>query len=197
MKYIYNLELNFKNKYYDFYEWEKNDNIIQFNKIPSYKVSNKDIYNLKNNSIKISKEFLKNKKNIAIFSNKHSVLAIKFDKEGNNKFKSDINIENQEEIINIISKQNYTKLNYKVIKKEKPKFKTRLEIENKNKLIKIINEIYNKKEYDKINYIYLECFDNKKNTIENKLIMIKKEIIKGNDNFYKILNIFKLITQNN
>ena len=59
MKYIYDLELNFKNKYYDFYEWEKKDKITHIKKIPSYKVTDEDIYNLKYNYIKINKDFKK------------------------------------------------------------------------------------------------------------------------------------------
>lgn len=196
MKYIYDLELNFKNKYYDFYEWEKKDKITHIKKIPSYKVTDEDIYNLKYNYIKINKDFFQNKKNYtSIFSNGQTIIAIKFDNNGYNKFKSDINIEEQEEIINLINNQKTIKLNYKIIKKEKIEFKTRLEIENKNKIIKKITKIYNNKEYDKIDYIFLECFGNINNTIEKKYNKIKKEIIKGNDNFYKIYNIFKLISQ--
>ena len=195
MKYIYDLELNLKKKYYDFYEWEKNDNITHIKKIPSYKITDKDIYNLKYNYVKINKDFFQNNNSISLFSNGQSVIAIKFDKEGYNKLKSDVNIEDQEEIINLINKQKTTKIKYKIIKKEKLEFKTRLEIENKNKLLKKITEIYNKKEYDKINYIYLECFNNSNNPIEKKILKIKKEIIKGNDNFYKISDIFKLIAQ--
>lgn len=195
MKYIYNLELNFKNKYYDFYEWDENDKITNIKKIPSYKIKNEDIYNLKYNYIKMNKIF-KNKRNICIFSNGHDIIAIKFDNKGYNKLKSDIKIEDQEEIINIINNQKTIKLNYKIIKKEKIKFKTRLEIENKTKIIKKLTEIYINKEYDIINYIYLECFNNINTTIENKYVKIKKEIIKGNDNFYKVLNIFNLISQN-
>ena len=42
MKYIYDIELNFNNKYYEFYEWEKKDNITHINKIPYYKITNRD-----------------------------------------------------------------------------------------------------------------------------------------------------------
>ena len=193
MKYIYNLNLNFKKKFYDFYEWEKKDKIISINKILSYRITDKDIYNFKYNHIKT--DALKNK--TIIFSDGKTLIAIKFNKKGENLLKSDINIEKQEEIINIIKKQKITKINYKIIKKEKIEFKTRLELENKNYLLKKIGEIYKNKEFDIINYIYLECFNNTNKTIYNKYIKIKKEIIKGNDNFYKIFNIFKLITQNN
>lgn len=195
MKYIYDIKLNFNNEFYEFYEWEKKDKITHMNKIPSYKITNKDIYNLKYNTIKVNKDFFKNKNQTFIFSNGYSVIAVKFNNKGYNKLKSDINIENQEEIINIINNQKTIKLNYKIIKKEKIEFKTRIEKENKNKLIKKITEIYNNKEYNKINYIYLECFNNKNNSVEKKYNIIKKEIIKGKDNFYKIFNIFKLISQ--
>lgn len=198
MKYIYNLKLNFNNKFYEFYEWKKEDILTHIKKIPAYKITDKDMYNLKYNYIKIDKEFFKNKKNIiCIFFSNNTLVAIKFNNKGINKLKSDINIENQEDIINLLNNQKTIKLTYKVLKKEKTEFKTRLEIENTKILIKKLTKIYSNKEYDKINYIYLECFNNLSNSLEDKYKKIKKEIVQGNDNFYKIFNILKLISQKN
>ena len=79
MKYIYNLKLNFNNKFYEFYEWKKEDILTHIKKIPAYKITDKDMYNLKYNYIKIDKEFFKNKKNIiCIFFSNNTLVAIKF-----------------------------------------------------------------------------------------------------------------------
>lgn len=194
MKYIYNLNVNFKDHFYDFYEWNKNDKIITIPKIPILKISNKQFNDLKNNQIKIQNKI---NNNITLFYCKNNLLAIKFNKQGINKLKSDVYIEEESNIISNSKNIRKIKLKYKLLKKEKLSFNTRLENENRNELLKKINKIYNNNEYNIINYIYIECFKKNENNIKKKYKKIKKEIIKGNDNFYKIFNIFKLISQNN
>ena len=55
MDYIYDIVLNFQNKYYDFYEWKKTDKLINIKKILVYKVNNKDYLDLKYNDVIIDK----------------------------------------------------------------------------------------------------------------------------------------------
>lgn len=210
MNYIYDILLNPKSNYYDFFEWNENDSIIHIKKIPAFKVSRKELYDIKNNIVKINETFLntinnktetfnkdkKNYKYTALFSDSKDILAVIFNKNGINKMKSSLTIDEQDEIINIIKFQNQINLKYNLIKKTNINiFKTRFEIENKNKLINEITKIYNNKESEKINYIYLECFGKKERDINKAIDKIKKEIIKGNDNFYKIFNIFKITNQ--
>ena len=45
MNYIYDIYLNFNNIPYDFFEWNKNDNLIHLKKIPIYKVKT-EVFNL-------------------------------------------------------------------------------------------------------------------------------------------------------
>ena len=40
MTYIYDILLNFKEELIEFYDWNKNDNIIHIRKIPLLKISN-------------------------------------------------------------------------------------------------------------------------------------------------------------
>ena len=58
MNYIYDIVLNFQDNYYNFFEWNREDKIKNIIKIPLYRVSDKDINILKNNIIKVSKEFI-------------------------------------------------------------------------------------------------------------------------------------------
>lgn len=212
MKYIYDLDLNFMKEFCDFYEWNKEDIITHINKIISFKIKDKDMLNIKNNNIQIDETFLKKiykktkiyyknktvvKNYIALFITNKDVIAASFNKDGYNIMKSDIQIERQEEIINKIKNQKTTYIKYKIISNNKPQFKTRLEKEIKTKLINQLTKIYLKKEYDKLSYIYLECFNKNNNYIKNKYLKIKKEIIKGDNNFHRIFNIFKLINQTN
>ena len=50
MTYIYDIVLNFNNDFYEFYEWEKNDNLTLIKKIPLIKVESDfldQVFNLK------------------------------------------------------------------------------------------------------------------------------------------------------
>ena len=207
MNYIYDIYINLQNTPYDFYDWNEEDDILHIKKIPAFKISTIDFKNIKNNIVKIDKkildkiyhkteQFKKNEKekisNIALFSNGIDAVAIKFNKNRINKLKSCLTIDDNKEVIDIINKQKETKINYKIIKKQKqPFFKTRLEKENEIFINKELNIIYNSKNYKKINYICLECFGKTEKNLNKAIKKIKKEIIKGNDNLYKIFNTFK------
>lgn len=197
MNYIYDIYLNFKTKYIEFFEWNKNDNIRHYKKITILKTSSKDLYNFKKNIIQIlDNQIIKEK--IIIISDEKDALAVLFNKKGINKMKSDLNIEDKEEIINLIKTQNKKELKYIILhKKNNIIFNTRFEIENKKKLLKEIEIISKNKELDKIKYIYMECFNKEEKNINKMTNKIKKEIIKQNDNFYIIYNIFKILKQNN
>lgn len=205
MNYTYDIYINFQNSFFDFYEWNKNDKIIYIKKIPIFRVSSKTLHNLKNNKIIVDESFIKkieNKTKIvkdkqlkycAIISDEKDIVGINFTKNGINRQKSSIRIEDQEKIINTIKKQKINTIKYKTIIKNKITFQTRLEKTNENILLKKINNIHKNNKNQIINYIYLECFGKKEKDINKATKKIKKEITKTNDNFYKIVNILKLI----
>lgn len=211
MNYIYDVILNFNNKLYDFYDWNKKDKIIHVKKIPSFKISDRDFINIKKNTIKISDDFIKKinskteefkKTNItklkytSLFSNGKDVIAIKWNKNGISEQKSSLCIDEQEEIIDIVNRQKETPLKYKILKTEKKSnFKTRFETENQTTLNKELLNIYRQKDYKKMSYLHLECFGKKEKDIHIAFENLKKEIAKENDNFDKIYNFFKIINQ--
>lgn len=211
MNYIYDIILNFNSNLYDFYDWNKKDKIIHIRKIPAFKISDIDFINIKKNTIKIENDFIKKinnkteefkKTNItklkftALFSNGKDIIAVKWNKNGINKKKSSICIDEQEELIEIINKQKEIKLKYKILKKEKTSnFKTRYETESQTVLMKELLNIYRQKDYKKMSYIHLECFGKKEKNIHTAFENLKKEIAKQNDNSYKILSFFKIINQ--
>ena len=49
MNYIYDVLCNFQNVYYDFYDWNKTDDILRIRKIPIIKVNDEVYLDLKNN----------------------------------------------------------------------------------------------------------------------------------------------------
>ena len=54
MNYIYDVILDFQKEYYDFYEWNKNDNIFHMRKIPILKINEKQFNEIKNNIVQFS-----------------------------------------------------------------------------------------------------------------------------------------------
>lgn len=207
MNYIFDIYLNYNKTLYDFYEWDDKDIIIHVHKIPIFRVSTKSLIDLKNNIIKTNKKFLNkiyNKteefkqnqtiktKYTALFSDGKDIVAIKFNKNGINHLKSSIYIDDQEDLIDIIKNKKETQVEYKTIRKIKQnKFQTRFELENKTFILKELNKIYKTNNYQKINYICLECFGKTENNFKDSINKIKKEITKDNDNFYKIYKVFK------
>ena len=211
MNYIYDILLNFNKKLYDFYDWNKKDKITHIRKIPSFKISDKDFTNIRENTVKMTNEFTKQINNKTeefkktgiiklkytfLLSNGKDVFAVKLNKNGITEKKSVLCIDEQEEIIEIINRQKEEKLKYKIINKENIiNFRTRLEIENQTEINQKLLEIYRNKDYKKMSYLHLECFGKKEQNIFVAFQKLKNEITKQNDNFDKILNFFKIINQ--
>ena len=76
MNYAYDILLNFQNKYFEFYEWNKKDIITHIKKIPILKITTKDLNVIKTNKIKLDKEFLKKIENKAETFKKEKINAI-------------------------------------------------------------------------------------------------------------------------
>lgn len=175
MNYAYDLTINFNKKYIDFYEWNKDDNLEYYVKIPIFKVTDDTYYDMFYNDISINKKFLeiiKNQtekysrngiikcNNIAIFTDMNNTIVLKFDDNGNVLLKSSISIDEEEEIISFSKMIKYYLLDYKVNNKNKNKrvFITRDELDKKNKIYREINKIYETKEFEKLSYIYYELY---------------------------------------
>lgn len=212
MNYIYDVLLNFQKEYYDFYEWNKNDNIYHMRKIPIIKIKEKQFYEIKNNIIKFEEDninFLNNKlaerfKQNSITKMKHTIIlstnkesmAIKINKNGLVNYKSSLLPDEQDDVIEILKFKKEIILNYTVIQKNKQNyFKTRFEIENENFILNELNKIYKEKNLKKLNYLCLECFNKPESNINNAYNKLKNELNKTNKNFKKLYNIFKITSQ--
>lgn len=205
MNFIYDIYTNYKENYYDFYEWNKNDNLTHFKKIPILKINNKDYKKIIKNNIQINQDLLfkiKNKSEIynkiekknyyLLVTNGLDVVALLFDINGNTIKRSSLLIEEELDIINSIKNNTINIIKYKIINKIPVIFKTRKELE---KIQYIKNELKNltiNKDYDKINYLYYECFNKKDKNIKYELKILKESI---NNNYISniIYNFFKEI----
>ena len=212
MNYIYDVILDFQKEYYDFYEWNKNDNIFHMRKIPILKINEKQFNEIKNNIVQFSEATTKlfnfktaerfKQNNITkmkytiIISTENQAMGIKINKNGIIQLKSSLLPDEQDDVIEIIKFQNEAKLEYKIIKNNKNNnFKTRFEIENENFIYNELDKVYEQKNIQKLNYIYLECFNKQEPNIDLAYKKLKSEISKTNENFKKIYNIFRMTKQ--
>lgn len=211
MNYIYDVILNFQKEYYDFYDWNKSDNIYHMRKIPIIKISSKQLLDIKNNIVKFYEDTFKTFnvkaerfkqssitkiKYTIILGNEHEAIAVKLNKNGIIQLKSSLLPDEQEDVIEILKFQKETKLNYQIVKKSKINpFKTRFEAEHEHFIHQELDKIYKQKNIQKLNYLCLECFNTPETNINQAYEKLKKEINKTNDNFQKIYNIFKMIKQ--
>ena len=202
MNYIYDVLLNFKEEYYDFYDWNKTDNIIHIRKIPVFRISTYDLFNIINYNIEIDKSFLEkinNKtelftnngirriKNMCLFSDGDIIIGVDFNKNKISSLLIDEELDFLEDIYRFdIYDIKYTKNS----KKNNNFFITR----RQNEKIILLNKILPKiKEKDKLEYLYYECYNKKEKDI-NKIIfeLNKTKDEKIVEEIYNFLNLIKV-----
>ncbi len=198
MNYIYDILLNFNDYAYDIFEWNKNDKIYHIRKIPLIKLKTCDLLNIINKNVKFDSNFLLKIYKKTEFFNKKAidyaflgtdgkiVIAFKLEK-GKIKY-SQLFLDEENEVLDYSLNLNFTEIKYTIISDKKRDYLcTRNE-----KIMKkyIYDELKKIKDVEKLNFIYLECFNKKsKNVIKD----IYKELNSNFENiyvkFYKILKI--------
>lgn len=186
MNYIYDILVNFNEKeVYDFYEWEKTDNIEHLRRIPIFKVNTSTLKDLKKNRVKISNDFLlrlKNKTEIfcnkliqfieyaSIFTDGSDLVVTEFSKEGEQILKSSMLLDEALDALDESDFMNETSIEYEVIEKlNYDEFKTRNERKIFDYIKKELNILIKSKNYDKLKYLYFEWYNKKEKNI-NKII---------------------------
>lgn len=181
MNYVYDILLNFRKDFIDFFEWNVEDSIMHIRKIPIFKISNKAFHDLKNGEIKINDELLtkifnrteifkgRTKKTIkysCLIGTDTDVMSILIE---NNKIilKSDLLIDEKYEIIEILNELNITDFSYDKLGNYDIDFRTRKEKEKINYILKNLSKTDN----NKLKYLYYDCF----NVKEDDVLCIKKK----------------------
>lgn len=175
MTYIYDIILNFTdiNLYYESYEWNNNDHLINVKKAPIFKVSTKIISDIINYKIKVNIKFLskisnqsslfrKDKNNIsylAILSNGEKTIGISLDNDGYIIYKSSLLIDEEIEANTIANKLKETEIKYIKCSKLNTQLLLRDSVGKRDYLIKEIKKIYKSKKYEKLKYIYYELYE--------------------------------------
>lgn len=198
MNYIYDILLNFNEKYYDFYEWD--ENIVHIKKIPCIKIDDDTMKIIYNNKVKLNLKDIFNK--TEVFNNKNLnyacilycnsfAFALKLDKNGIVKERSSLLFEDMEDVLDSDSKE--SKIEIEVIEPINQNLLIKEDDYINDYIIKEIKKLINNKEYSELEYIYYECFNTKESDI-NKVITELNKIIKNDFTKYgkKIYDILKL-----
>ena len=198
MNYIYDILLNFNNIPYDIFEWNKDDKILHIRKIPLIKLSTFDLFNLVNKKVKIDNEFLiKIYKRTEQYNKKvldYSFLAtdgkmvIAFKIEQNKIKYSQLFLDEEMEVLDFSSNLNVSSIKYQIINDKKIDY---LQTRNQQYIKKFIyNQLKKINDVDKLNFLYLECFNKKSN---NALLDIYYELDHNFENVYiKIYKVLKM-----
>ncbi len=204
MKNVYDILVNFKEKPYEFYEWDNTDSINHVKKIPSFKVNDLTIYEIMNYDVNMSREFLESiLDKTEIFSdreikkipyacivfNDEFALAIILDKSGRVVGKSKLLFDESDDVVISGKGLDIHNIEYSIIKKKKVNLKfTRKESKIVMLLEKYLNKILENKKYDELKYIYFECFDEEESEFINAYLKLKKSI---NDADFNVINRLK------
>ena len=215
MIYVYDMILNWndKDRIYEFFEWELNDEIEHIKRIPLFKIDSNKFDEIFNCEVKVDIEFLKKIYNLtekyihsnvekidyaAILTDGIRAFAIEFDSLGNSIYRSRLLLDEEQEVIILSNKLLEFDINYKKGKPQnKRKYTTRLE-EDIKKIITIeIKDSYKNGNFDKLKYLYFELFDKEQDDVDlvyNKLLSSINEEINYNHN--KLYEVIKLSYQN-
>lgn len=213
MNYVYDIVLNLNEKLYNFYDWNKEDKIELFIKIPIIKVDQDTIRELINSKTIVSKELLNkiyrkndlfstnkvlHKEYISIFSSNDISVAIEFDKTGLSIKKSYISIDEETDILEYIKHLKYSIVDYKVVEKKQDKnlYKTRYELEERIMIIDYLKSIYENKNIDKLNYLFYEVYGEKYSSYNKEYIKLINTVENNGSNYEKLKEIIKLFNYN-
>lgn len=195
MNYVYDILLNFKEEFYEFYDWNGKDVLDHMRKIPLLKVDTKTIYDFLHYEIKLelsNLEKIENKtelfigrkiKNIPyafLLTDTRKVIAVKL--QNQKILLSDLLIDEEEVALELCPMLSFTSLIYeRGIRKEKQHLKTRKQMETEKVLAKKIESLMLQQNLEKLKYIYYECFNKK---CENQKEMIEDMKTELNLNFF-------------
>ena len=215
MIFIYDIVLNWcSERLYDFFEWEDTDKIDHIKRIPLFRVDKEVINDFINNEIFIDKDFcfkIYNMTENYLQSTVHKVpyaflitdgitiLAVKTDKEGKVLYKSKLLLSEEEEIICISTKLKKISIIYSKRNKHiEESFLTRKEITVRDYLIKELETSFIKKDYDKINYLYMEYTGKEETNIEKAYRFLINNLKKSiDDKYFKLYELLQMIGSNN
>ena len=210
MKKTYDILVNYQKIAYEFYDWNKTDDVKHIKVIPTFKVSDKCLQDFYNYDLMVDRTFLDMIKDktetfikgltvkepyACVLFSSYSALSFKFDKQGNVIGKSNLLFDESDDIITTFYSLEETKINYKVTNMEKlNSFYTRYESKMIDDLINYLKQIQKNSNDYETKYIYFECFnkeiDSSKKAYEKLFNSVNKldfKVIEKLKNLMKVL----------
>lgn len=210
MKNIYDILVNFKKIPYEFYEWNKEDDVKHVKKMPSIKVSDSTLYDIFYNDAVVSKNFLdqikdkteiffgrtvKKVKYACVIYNDDVALSILLNDNGEIIGKSKLLFDEEEDVLK--EDEPLKEIDYEVIKKTKKiSGLTRREAKIVLLLSKYLDKIHESKKNDEIKYMYFECFNTMEEDNEKAYKNLKNEVLKANLNVIETLKTLIKVLKN-
>lgn len=210
MKNIYDILVNFKKIPYEFYEWNKEDDVKHVKKMPSIKVSDIALYDIFYNDAVVSKNFLdqikdkteiffgrtvKKVKYACVIYNDDVALSILLNDNGEIIGKSKLLFDEEEDVLK--EDVPLKEIDYNIIKKSKKiSGLTRREAKIVLLLSKYLDKIYENKKNDEIKYMYFECFNKMEEDNEKAYKNLKNEVLKANLNVIETLKTLIKVLKN-
>lgn len=210
MKNIYDILVNFKKIPYEFYEWNKEDDVKHVKKMPSIKVSDSVLYDIFYNDAVVSKNFLdqikdkteiffgrtvKKVKYACVIYNDDVALSILLNDNGEIIGKSKLLFDEEDDVLK--EDVPLKEIDYNVIKKvKKISGLTRREAKIVLLLSKYLDKIYESKKNDEIKYMYFECFNKVEEDNEKAYKNLKNEVLKANLNVIETLKTLIKVLKN-
>lgn len=210
MKNIYDILVNFKKIPYEFYEWNKEDDVKHVKKMPSIKVSDSALYDIFYNYAVVSKKFLdqikdkteiffgrtvKKVKYACVIYNDDVALSILLNDNGEIIGKSKLLFDEEEDVLK--EDVPVKEIDYNIIKKSKKiSGLTRREAKIVLLLSKYLDKIYENKKNDEIKYMYFECFNKVEEDNEKAYKNLKNEVLKANLNVIETLKTLIKVLKN-
>lgn len=206
MDYIYDIVLNFNKEYFNFYEWKKNDNIVNIKKMPLFLVSDNVLIMMKYDKVVVDSSFINlikdktytyNKlkiSNSSLFSNGKEVIGVIFNDKGSIIKRSSLLIDEEDEVLEEIESKEIYQINITSHKKIERENINRIEREKKSFLFNFLKRENN---INNLKYLYYDYFEeecNDASIIKKKLLdIIKNDWNKKLDSFYDTVKIFNKI----
>lgn len=199
MNYIYDIYLNLSEKLYDFFEWNKSDNLIHIKKIPVFIIESSKLRSIMANNIIVDNHFINriaNKTEIwtpnikltycALFCDNNDLIAIEFDKNGLSIRRSNLYIDEESDVLEDIKQKKSINIEFKIKNRIQYTFKTRKQIKIEN----FVNQELKNIDNTKLKYICYECLG-----ITNGDIRKLKKIKHTSADYKNLYNILKLTSK--
>lgn len=176
MNYVFDVCLNFNKELLNFYEWNNEDEVLYFLKIPVFKIEEELMDDFIKNDIKVETIFLKkiyNKSQIyfkrsnrineysCILTTNKKAIGLCFDKNGYVTGKSYLSLEEENEVTEFSKFIKYCLINYKVIRKNniRESYLTRKEKEDIKAIKEYLGNLERDKRLEELKYIHYEIFN--------------------------------------